>query len=143
METRHRILEVWRSDLVDYFQWLLKKDIAEVEEVGKPEEVSRAAELKERLENLQKSHYYKWFGQELQKYCQFRNLKTQRETSLSPFLEHARCVRTWQSFDYNIWRACLEKTEKPRVAAEDKFLEQVRRGIWSWAGATRYPGGGS
>ena len=116
METRHLILQVWRVDLVDYFSWLLKKDIVQLQQAGRPEQKSRAAELEERLGNLKKPAYHKWYGGDLQKHCQFRSLKIQRETSLSPFLEHARCMRTWQSFDYNLWRACLQETEKARVA---------------------------
>ena len=120
---------------MDYFQWLLKKDLLELRERDTPESRSRAAELEDRLEHLKKPAYYKWFAGELQKFCQFRNLKTQRETNLGPFLEHARAVRTWQSFDYNVWRACLEKPEKPRVAKEEEFLEQVRRGdlVLGWS----------
>ena len=135
MGTRHLTLEVWKTDLLDYFTWLLKKDIVLLKESDKPEEQARTAELQQRLKHMEKPGYYKWYGLELQKYCQLRNLKTQRETALTPFQEHARCLKTWQSLDYNIWRACLEETETPRVAVEAKFLEQVRRGdlVLGWS----------
>ena len=89
-----------------------------LEAKGSPEALCRAAELKDRLGKLQTPSYSKWYGDELQRFCRFRLLKSQRETSLSPFLEHARALRTWQSFDYNLWRACLENPEQPRVAAK-------------------------
>ena len=139
----HLVLEVWKSDLVDYFVWLLKKDIADLKEKGSAESDSRARELEHRVEKLKSKAYWKWYANELQKYCQFRNLKTQRETSLPEELEHARCLRTWQSFDHCIWRACQEKPAQPRVAKEQDFLEQVKRGAWCLAGATRSPGGDS
>ena len=93
---------------MDYFSWLLKKDVVTLEEKGSPDALSRAAELKGRLEKLLTRAYQKWYGDELQRFCQFRLLKSQRETALSPFLEHARAVKTWQSFDYNLWSACLQ-----------------------------------
>ena len=31
METGHPILEVWKSDLADYFSWPLKKDIVKLQ----------------------------------------------------------------------------------------------------------------
>ena len=134
-EARGSPLQVWKQDLVDYFIWLLKKDIVQLQEAGSPAQRSRAAELQDRLEKLKNTGYYKWYMQELQKHCQFRTLKTQRETALSPFLEHARCLRTWQSWDYNLWRACLDKTETSRVAMEGTFLEQVRSGglVCGWS----------
>ena len=60
IETRHQTLEVWKSDLVDYFAWLLGKDILELQKTNKPEERARAAELQERPENLKKPDYSKW-----------------------------------------------------------------------------------
>ena len=107
----------------------------ELEKTNTPEAKARAAELQSRLEKLQKPGYRNWYADELQRFCQFRLLKSQRETSLTPFLEHARCLRTWQSFDYNMWRACLETPERPRVAVETKFLEQVRKGdlVLGWS----------
>ena len=135
IQTRHLNPEVWKSDLVDYFQWLLKEDIVQLKESVKAEEKARAAELEQRLANLQTPGYQKWYGLQLQKHCQFRNLKTQRETALTSFQELARCLKTWQNFDYNIWRAWLDTTEKPRVAVEAKFLEQVRSGnlVLGWS----------
>ena len=120
---------------MDHFVWLVEKDVLELKKTNTPEANARAAELQQRLEKLQTLTYRRWYADELQRFCQFRLLKTQRETSLSPFLEHARCVRTWQSFDYNLWRACLETPEKPRVAVEAKFLEQVRSGglVLGWS----------
>ena len=94
-------LEVWKRDLVDFFIWLLKKDRATLEAQGSPESLCRAAELKGRLAKLLKKDYIHWYGDELQRFCQFRLLEAQRETSLGPFLEHARALRTWQAFDYN------------------------------------------
>ena len=135
-------LEVWKRDLVDYFSWLLKQDVATLEAQGSPESQCRSAELKARLEKLQKKPYHCWYGDELQRFCRFRNLKSQRETSLNPFLEHARCLRTWQSFDYNLWRACLKNPEQPRVAAEELFLEQVEAGnlVLGWSDAVPWWG---
>ena len=106
-----------------------------LERMGDPESVARASELQKRLKRLKNPGYLKWYQSELQRYCGFRNLKSQRETALSPFLEHARCLKIWQSFGYNLWSACLEKPEKPRVAAERQFLEQVRSGnlVLGWS----------
>jgi len=120
---------------VDHFAWLLEKDTVVLKETNTSEADARAAELQHRLEKLQHTVYRRWFADELQRFCQFRLLKSQRETSLTPALEHARCLRTWQSFDYNLWRACLEKPEKARVAVEAKFLEQVRCGdlVLGWS----------
>ena len=45
-------------------------------------------------------------------------------------------MRTWQHFDYNLWRACLETPDgSSRVAVEGKFLEQVRSGdlVLGWS----------
>ena len=122
------IREVWKRDLVEYYQWLQKKDILQMEDEGSPEALCRAAELRGRQEKLQAPAYCLWYGDELQRFCRFRLLKSQRETSLSPFLEHARALRTWQSFDYNLWRASLKSPEQPRVAAEELFLKQVQAG---------------
>ena len=94
------------------------------------------------MEKLKKKDYCRWYGSELQRYCGFRLLKSQRETALSPFLEHARAVRTWQSFDYNLWRACLQKPSLPRAAAEALFLQQVLAGelVLGWSGAVPWWG---
>ena len=135
-------LEVWKRDLVDYFIWMVKKDVVTLEDKGSPEALCRAAELKDRLEKLQKKPYHNWYGDELQRFCKFRLLKSQRETSLSPFLEHARAVRTWQSFDYNLWRACQLTPDLPRVVAEELFLEQVKAGklVLGWSDAVPWWG---
>ena len=85
----HPTLQVWKQDLLDYFAWLPKKDS---EERGGTEQLSRAAELDERLQMLLKHEYQKWYGNKLQRYCKFRCLKTQREIALGPFVEHARCI---------------------------------------------------
>ena len=133
-------LEVWKQDLVDYFCWLLQGDGAELDLKDTPGSLARSAELKHRLLKLQSRSYHQWYGDELQRYCRFRLLKSQRETALSPFQEHARAVRTWQSFDWNLWRACLEIPPEPRVAAEDLFLEQVRAGnlVLGWSDAVPF-----
>ena len=136
------IREVWKRDLVDYFLWFLKKDVVHLEAEGSPEPLCRAAELKDREVKLLSKSYFNWYADELQRFCRFRLLKSQRETSLSPFLEHARALRTWQSFDYNLWRASLQKPEQPRVAAEELFLQQVRAGnlVLGWSDAVPWWG---
>ena len=121
---------------MDHFSWLLQQDIQDLQKTDTPEAAARAAELQTRLKSLLKPEYRGWYADELQKFCQFRLLKTQRETALTPFLEHARCLKTWRSFDYNLWRACLETPDgSSRVAVESKFLEQVRAGnlVLGWS----------
>ena len=127
---------------MEYFVWLLQKDIITLEAQAGTEQLCRAAELKGRLLKLQTKPYFSWYGEELQRFCRFRLLKSQRETSLGAFAEHARAVRTWQSFDYNLWRACLEKPEQPRVAAEERFLQQVLAGklVLGWSDAVPWWG---
>ena len=51
-------LEVWKRDLVDYFIWMAKKDVATLEaNKGSPGALCRAAELKDRLGKLEKHSY--------------------------------------------------------------------------------------